>query len=320
MKMCFPIAILCGLVWSLHSLGADGQSSAPIQVTPTGGWKAISASDGAGVSDAYGIDYQGSGWPALLLSAPMKPGVSYRITWQMKGSPEEGQIPFVMMKTQGDLVYIDAYSLSSQWTGCTFYLHANAQESLKARLYLNPGPASQIQIKNLRIQPLAESDLYQELLPDGDWESASQPLASWIKAYSAKTNPASVVGTSDFISGSRSLKLEFAAQEKGDSGICSIHLPVVPGKTGEFRFWAKSEHETAVTVWVDTWPTAHQGKHYYKAERIKLTGDWKEYVVRLAIPSTFDEYPDAKAKMVLIRINGQPGTAYFDAMSFKNIP
>lgn len=320
MKWSWWFSVVVFWVLCFHGFQVRGEASLPVAVTPTAAWKAIQPSSAGGDSGVvYGIDYQGSGWPALLLSSSLKANAYYRITWKMKGNQAEKDTPFIVMKTETGLVYSDSYVLSPEWTSYTFYFYSGDQAALKARLYLNPGPARQIQAKEIFIQELPEADLYEELLPCGDMEVASNPPVQWIKAYTTKTNPASVVATSDFISGSRSMKIDFVPQEKGDSGICSIHMPVIAGKTGELRFWAKSETETSVTVWVDTWFAPHEGKHYYKAERIKISSDWKEYVVCLAIPSTFDECPDVKARMALIRVNGQPGTVYFDGLSFKNV-
>ena len=136
---------------------------------------------------------------------------------------------------------------------------------------------------------------------DGTFESGEASLKFWKKNYSSASYPASLVKTSDFLSGETSLKL--SASPESTLSVIGAGFNFEQNKNVELTFWAKDDGAKSLTVFLEVWnPKGHKGEHLYVRKEFKLSDSWKLYSVKLAIPSDIAKYPDISAGNINVKL------------------
>ena len=271
----------------------------------------------------YTLEYSGQGWPGLSFSPVIKPDNYYMVSWKMKSSVEEKETQFALVAELSGKSGNASYVLTKDWSDYTWYFYSGKASNINLRLNANPGAAKTITLKDVKVTLVTPEMLSQNLLTDGNFENGSGIPANWWKTWDTTVNPAVISGSQGFISGEKSMEVNFAAQDKGVAGIQCIQMPAVPGKEFEFKFWAKSESDYAISMSLQAWSQfGHTGEHFYKFEKFKITPEWKEYSLRATIPTDVAKYPDLKDQVMFISITGekgQTGKVWFDDMLFREI-
>ena len=74
--------------------------------------------------------------------------------------------------------------------------------------------------------------------------------------------------------------------------------------------------EAAIQAWS---AFGHQGDHFYKIGRFKITPDWKEYSLQALVPADAVQYPDLQDRVLFVSLEGtktEDGKVWFDDVSF----
>lgn len=274
----------------------------------------------------YTLDYSGQERSGLSFSMPIKVGSYYMVSWKMKGSVQEDNAPFAIeLNMNGKTETVD-YVLARDWNDYVFYFYSEDATEAKLCLRLNSGKPKTIAIKDVKADAVTDGQFTQNLIPEGNFENSNGIPANWVRAGSSTINPSRIVTQQGFISGEKSLEVDFIKQATGQCGIQSIFLPVVPGKDYEFSFWAKAEQPRMLSVSMDVIGfTRKVGvAHFYKRDDLKVTPEWKAYSFKTtAIPTDIAAYPDLQNRMLIIHIRWedktQDGKVWFDDMSFHEI-
>ena len=271
----------------------------------------------------YALDYSGQAQPGLSFPMTIKPDSYYTVSWKMKGSIQEDSGVFGIELILGGKTETAEYVLTKDWSEYVLYFYSEGASDAKIRLRLNPGKPKTIAIKDIKAGPVTAEQFTKNLLPDGNFESASGIPSNWVRSGSSNINPAKIVTQQGFISGEKSLEVAFIKQAEGQCGIQSIFLPVVPGKDYEFNFWAKAERPQMLSVSMDVIGfTRKVGvAHFYKRDDFKVTPEWKAYSFKTTeIPSDIAQFPDLQNRLLIIHIRweekDQDGKVWFDDMSF----
>ncbi|MEI8245489.1 MAG: carbohydrate binding domain-containing protein [Lentisphaerota bacterium] len=274
----------------------------------------------------YTLDYSGQERSGLSFSMPVKPGGYYMVSWKMKGSVQEDIAPFGIELNMNGKTETANYVLTKDWNDYVFYFYSEDSTEAKLRLRLNPGKSKTITIKDVKADAVTDKQFTQNLIPDSNFENASGIPANWSRTNDSTVNPSRIVALPGFISGEKSLEVNFVKQPAGQCGFKSIHLPVVPGKDYEFSLWAKSEQPHTLSVSMDIIGFTRKigATHFYKRELLKVTPEWKAYSFKTtAIPMDIVKYPDLQNRMLIIHIRWedktQDGKVWFDDMEFKQI-
>jgi len=275
-------------------------------------------------TQVYSIVYPGTNYPALAFTVDTAPDAFYKIEFMMKA--QEAGPDQVVLAFDGPLGKGNTqYPLAKEWSVYSTYLFSGNGGAFNFRLYLNPGPVRNIQVKSISATKLSPEDLKANLLPNGDFERQDGITSSWTKSWGVVDYPASIVPSEGFLSGERSMAIDFKPQADGSPvGIQSIQMPVALGKEYEIKFWAKAEQEFPINVDTQTWSVyGHKEKHFWKRDVFKITPEWKEYSLRVAISSDLAQYPDLSAKTVFFYIGAvakdQKCRVLFDDVNFKQV-
>ena len=194
------------------------------------------------------------------------------------------------------------------------YFCTNALENPKIFFNINPGPAGDIAVRNLKLDEVA--NLGDNLLPNGDFENGNG-----FRPYLAKFEKCmSIVPSPSFFSGTKSLKLTKSANEGAE--VRSIAwLPAVPGKTIVVKFWAKSENGTIPGyMYLDFGRGGHK-KHLYKPYNFNIEPEWKEIVLEYAVPTDTDTWTALKDGLCRLHIGlsktAEAGAAFIDGVEYS---
>ncbi len=295
--------------------------AAELQITPQSPWRAVKEGSG---KTGYALQYSGKGWANLGISAAVKPETHYRLTWMMKSTVED--------KTGSMQLGLDAggnhnysYALSSGWSAYTAYFFSGKADTVKLRLYTNPGEPREINVKDIQLTAVTPEMLASNLLSGGDFENCSGLPVDWGKSYGTPSLMAKISENQDFLSGKQSMEMEIdmAGADKGNGGITSIYLPVIPGRKFEFTFWAKADAETTISASIDCWsPVKHTGKHFYRSERFKVTTEWKSFTVTLPISTDIAAYPDLQNQLTRLSLSWNktvPAKVLIDGATFRQV-
>ncbi len=307
------------LVSLLSMSAALNLAAASVSLNANTEWKSV---DTEGIK-TYAIDYDGKGWPGFFPQVDTGPGEFYKVRWMMK-SQRTGDEPQTLA-IEGSLGKGTLNCpVSKEWNTYSAYVFSGNGGPFKFRIYLNPGSAGKVEAKNVEVSKVSTEELSGNLLSDGDFEHSAGSPVDWLKDGRVKGSPISIVRSEDFISGERSMAVEFKPQDGNAIGIQSPQLPVEPGKVYEFNFWAKAGREFVINVDTQAWPPyGHKGTHFWKRDTFKITTEWKQYSLKASIPSDLVQYPDLAAKTVYIGISAaakdQEEKVLFDDMSFKRL-
>jgi len=288
--------------------------AAELKVTPQQPWQSVKTESGNG---EFVIKYPGTGWPALSFTAPVMPGRHYQISWQMKSSIADTANPVQLaIDTGAPMVY--GYPVTGGWGSYSAFFFSDKSVTAKCRIFINPGPAKEMAVRNLKITEVSPESFAENLLPNGDFEADQGGPVLWTKSYGTERYPARIVENQDFLAGSRSLVINFAATSANSEGLTSIYLPVLPGKKFELSFWAKADRENVLNASAEIWsPVKHTGKHFYKTGSFKLSDNWRKYEVILDIPANVADYPDLQCRLIRLKLSGVKSAGY--AVSVDNI-
>lgn len=301
-------------------LSLIGNAMEELNVTCQPPWRMSRNENG---TPTYLLKYPGTGWPTLTFAPVLKPDTYYLLKWQMKSSVADNSAPFQAVVSFG-LSYNSSYHLNPDWSQYSVYFYSGKETSTKIKFLVNPSIAKEIQLKDLQLVPVTQEKFADNLLPDGDFEQSSAFPTHWSKTYGTVTFPGSIVESQDFLAGTKSMVVSSVEQNKGNTGINSIYLPVIPGKRYEMSFWAKSETEITLSASVDGWsPFKHTGKHFYKSSRFKVMPKWHFYSLNVDVPTDLTSYPDLQSKMMRLSFSWKNSGAvkvWLDGVTFRQSP
>lgn len=272
----------------------------------------------------YSLSYEGKGWPALTRRVPVLAGKFYRLVWEDRLTGGDAPKWQVFFRRGGKNMGGDAFPLSAEWTSRTVYFYSGKDGELEHRFAPDPGKAGQISIRGFVWEELSPEQLRSSLLPNGNFESASAGAGFWKDLnWKNPVPPVKLVRGQQFLNGETSLEMILPKREKSVFGIQSRSLPMEPGRTYLFSFWAKADVPMGITAAVSIWaPSGHRGKHSNQTREFKIETDWKRYDWEVAIPFDAAKYPDLVERMgslvFMTRKAGQTGTLWLDDILFRH--
>lgn len=281
-----------------------------ITVRPNKPWKAAGNGE-------YTINFDGGKtWPSIdLKSQEIKPDKFYRLSFDAKASGAANtQTGITGMRGGKRSTDYTTWRAGADYAPFNLYFCTNALENPKIFFNINPGPAGDVAVRNLKLDEVA--NLGDNLLPNGDFENGND-----FRPYSAKYEKTmSVVPSPSFFSGTKSLKLTKSANE-GAEVISLAWLPAVPGKTIVVKFWAKSENGTIPGyMYLDFGRGGHK-KHLYKPYNFNIEPEWKEIVLEYAVPTDTDTWTALKDGLCRLRVGlsktAEAGAAFIDGVEYS---
>ncbi len=269
----------------------------------------------------YSISYDGKGWPALSKTLPVQPGRFYKLTWEDRLEGTEVPKWQAFVKRNGKML-ITGLRLSPNWTARTVYVYSGDAGVLGLRLALDPDKTGRVFVRGAAWEALSPEELRENRIPNGNFESGSAGTEFWLNLNRKLELPVKIVVGQNFLNGEKSLEMDLPKREQGVCGIQSRSIPMEPGRTYTFTFWAKADSPMGITAAVSIWaPSGHRGKHSNQTRIFKIDTEWNEYRWDVTIPSDTAEYPDLADRMgsvVFMTWNAdQTGTMWFDDISFQ---
>lgn len=159
------------------------------------------------------------------------------------------------------------------------------------------------------------AELNKNLLPNGDFEAGNE----FFNYSTGKKDGLSVVPSTDFLSGEKSLKIVkkanawIAVQAKNP-------LPVIPGKTIHLTFWMKSAKGTVPGSATIDFSQPVQNHHLYKTFNFQIEPEWKEFSFEYAVPADVEAHTGLKAGLCRLRFglknSADEAEAYLDGIEF----
>ena len=237
----------------------------------------------------------------VVFSFRAKPDTFYRFTFQLNtNSP----CRIVILTTQSKRVSYVFIPIRRNSHFATLYFYSQNADPIIGRLFLDQlSGSAQLEIKNFQLQRLSESDLKENLFPNGDFENETG--ADFLKPNSNNSRPVigKIVSSPDFFEGKKSFEMAFGNSDQ-ENKLASHYLPMIPGKRMELKFWAKSTGEQKLAVIMNTIPrsgTWHKGKHLYLNKPFTLDGEWRAYTLSFQPGTDFDNIPDLKRHLLKLQ-------------------
>ena len=237
----------------------------------------------------------------VVFSFKATPDTFYRFTFQVNtNSP----CRIVILTTQAKRVSYVFIPIRKNSHFATVNFYSQDANPIIGRLFLDQlSGSAQLEIKNFQLQRLSESDLKENLFPNGDFENEAG--ADFLKTNSNNSRPAigEIVSSPDFFEGEKSFEMAFGNTDQ-ENKLASHYLPMIPGKRMELKFWAKSTGEQKLTVIMNTIPrsgTWHKGKHLYFNKPFTIDGKWREYTLSFQPGADFENVPDLKRHLLKLQ-------------------
>lgn len=300
----------------LTALLVAAAAAQPLAAGPGAPWQEVNP-DG---QKAYKILYPGKDYPSLVMSAPVAPGRCYKLSWEAKGSTAApGPVLGCKIAVNGKYGQRD-YPVSAEWNTYAFYFYSGNLDKVPLWLIALPGAANELNVRKLELNEVTPSDFADNLVTESNFENCTGLPVCWTSVDKAAKSIVSVGGAEGFVSGEKTMQLEFT----GKAGIQSLQMPVVLGKEFEFKFWAKADKEHVINVSVQAWSMfGHQGDHFYQFASFKITPEWQEYTVKVKISEDLVKYPDLVDRLMFVGIynaDNQSGKVWLDDISFRMLP
>jgi len=273
----------------------------------------------------YSIDYSGKGCPGIEFSAKVEPESYYVVTWQLKASSASPEDRIFLGVRVGEDKYqagTNQFVVNENWGRYTAYFYSGKECSAKMYLYCKENIGKcEFQAKEFSLNKLNLNNFKENLLPDGAFESSTVLPVFWRKTWSTRKMPASIKAVPDFMDGERSLAIEFPANPEAIIACESNWMPIIPGKEFELEFWAKADKPFKVNISLDCQYQPHRPSHLYKCFSESIGTQWKQYSIRMFVPSDMKTFPDLQARVLFIRIFAkdypEAAQVYFDNMRFR---
>ena len=274
-------------------------------------------------NDAATINYGGEkAWPTIRLKTaePLKPNTFYRVTFEAKSTaPGKCFCGFSIVLQGKEQRSYQIFCPTVDFQKYVFYLYSgeNTEKSVP-NIYFNPTVPFQMEVKGLKLDELSDDSLYgKNLLLNGNFEEGNsfQPYQKKLKDY------VKIVDSANFLSGEKSLLIDSQGKR---IGVISDPLPVLPGKTIEVKFYAKSDDAAQVHVLLD-FGGGFGGRHYYIPVKFRVEKEWKEFSHKFKISEDFKTYPVLCKSLTQLRFGGESlpagGNAkiYLDGISYTMI-
>ena len=260
----------------------------------------------------YTISYSGENYPTLEIAADVKQNTYYLLEFQSRMEGKQSlNISFLQSGTTCEP--------STEFAHITRYWFSGNNSKIKCRIYLNPGPKAIVEVKDISLQELAESDLKKNLLPECEFESNAFKTfwerGGWgdpVYGGSSEASPA-------FLKGEKSLCF-IKPEVKKESALVSASMPVIPGSNIILTFWAKADQRQSLRLNFDFQSiTGIGGDHLYQLKEIALGTEWQEYSFEYTVPADKTKYPALAEQMLRIHLQrtNAPGNIWIDSMEFK---
>lgn len=272
----------------------------------------------------FRANYPGRGWAGMYWKCEVEPHSYYQISCEAKSSSKEGAVLGISVALENIREHASAtFQIGSEWTPCVFYFYSRDSRSAICRPHIIGQKKVELRLQNLRIRPVTLLDFKKNLIPDSDFEKSGALPNFWRKIWNAKKDYATIVPNEAFPAGRKNLKVSFVPASVEPSGIRSHMLPVLPGRTYRWSFWAKTEQNYRVTCAIHLWPQfgTLTGKHIYQIRKFVLSPEWREYSLEFTVPmeNSSDLPPD---RTVFLQITGEPsseGVVLLDQTNFYEI-
>lgn len=274
--------------------------------------------------NVFRVEYTGTGWSGMRRELKLQPDTFYRISGEIQGaSNDEPALGISVELTEKRQASGEFYS-GKAWTPCVLYFYNREGTSAICRVYAKGKQPLTLRMRNFQVEKLTAEDLTGDLLPDGDFEQSERIPSFWRNAWRAKEYRGAIVPNAGFPAGTRNLEISFVPASEDASGLRSHLIPIQPGCKYEWRFWARTEtaEEYTIACLIQVWPQfgPHTGTHIYKLSKLKVTPEWNEYAILLAVPENDGSVPDLGDCTANLQIGGDPESACkvrFDDMSFR---
>lgn len=298
MKKYFTVALVALL--AAFALSAENVSLETVK-----GWVRDDA-------NTFSVDFDGSrSWPALSGQLPEMPENTYvKLTWECRIESGEPQVV---------LLFNDIHSSiypGKEYARFTMYTCLQEKTAPTFRFTINPGNAGRVLVRNVAFEKLSAEDLAENLLPDNDFE-AENTFPSFFHAGNSPTC-LSLVPSPNFICGETSMKIQ--VDDQATVRVNSYVLPAVPGKTAVFTFYAKADAEILCPVSLNTGAIAGK-KHLYLNKSLRMTPEWKKYMVEFKLPTDAELYPALKRGTLFLVLhltkNAKATAVYLDNLDYR---
>lgn len=249
----------------------------------------------------------------------------YLLNWEARSAA--GTILPLELKFQDNRRWFQKRLVGMEWSPFYAYFRTNEKETKTTIQFYFTDKESEgsIELRNIRLFPIRDPDLRNNLLPQETFESGA-PTAGWMPVHYLKNRfPGELVSDPGAPAGERSMKLSPVKGRR--PAITSPFLPAAPGKPYELTFWAKAEKpEQLLTASVPCWsPYGHKGGHFRgrKVFRLSGNGSWEFFSLKFKFPADSAAYPDLADGWAHIRFTGpqeQQGNIWIDHVILKQLP
>ena len=243
--------------------------------------------------------------PAFSKVFPVRSELVYKLTWEDRREGNGDQLLSVVL-SPGEKNTGWQFKPTDDWRTRTMYVYNPEASEMKFRIAVKKGEPGSILVRNVNCCMMTPEDLQKNLLTNWNFEEESAGIDFW-KREPLSRNAAQFRIAADVnpMNGEQSLELFLPERDQRPAGICCRDIPIVPGRSYIFSFWAKGSRKmnlhATVSVWSPFWPPFdHKKKHSWQARAFKIDETWRPYRWKLSIPSDISEYPDLKWRMVRI--------------------
>ena len=289
-------------------------AAAPVEitgVTPLAGWKQTAP-------ETFEIRHEGKFVAHLMAEAAIRPGTYYRIRWNSKAGKDCKTLnPHAMIQLK-ETEYID-WNSSEEKAPRTLFFYSGESSTVKFSLYLPRNCRGTLLVDHLTLEQLDDSDLQRNLFQSPDFESESSLPGEWRKSWNQKTRIATIRRTDDFLAGKQSLSLD-QANDAPKVSVNTLPLPILPGRSYTFSFWAKGEGPEKLLVVIGLPNYGKKWKHFNVRKTFLLEKNWKQYKLSVHFPAKETEYPALRKRMARISFlneDGKPGRIVLDQLDFR---
>jgi hypothetical protein len=294
MKTLYSIRVLLSILLMALPAGAK-----ELEVSPQAPWEKQ--------GDAFVIQYDGSASAALKGSAEVEAETYYQIRWRMKASIDDARASFSILVGVGEFGSSrNFYVVADAWNEYSFFLYSGSATRVDAAFQPAPSAAKRLELRGISIEKIPASRFSQNLVPDGLFTAAAK-FPVLFQPVKENTNlAATLVPVTDFLAGEQCVKLRLANIGSKPSAMESAYLPMIPGKSFRFTFWAKADVEVVLNTFLNGWSMyRHSGGHWYKGTPFKIGPDWNEYSYVVDIPQDFAAFPDLRARTVKMNFSAK---------------
>ncbi|MBN8216874.1 MAG: hypothetical protein J0L75_09545 [Spirochaetes bacterium] len=257
--------------------------------------------------DAFRIEHDGSRVVALKGSAEVEAETYYQIRWRMKASIDDPRPSASILVGVGEFGNSqNAYVVADGWNEYSFFFYSGSASRIDYALQTAPSSAKRLEVRGLSLEKIPAGRFADNLVPDGLFLAALK-FPVLFQPIKENTNLAArLVPAPDFLAGEQCIRLSLDNPGSKPSAMESAYLPMIPGKSFRFTFWARADVDVVLNNFLNGWSMyRHSGGHWYKGTPFKIGPDWNEYSYVVDIPGDLAVYPDLAGRMLKINFSAK---------------